>query len=151
MKQDENFLKLKVFDWKIFCFWLPDFGNLMGKICLTFDSFSSHGWKLSNYVAKFRSHFSIIIHKSFRLKQNLTNNYDSIWNVANSPQISWYILAYYLDFIQLWYILLTFGFAFGPFKSSNKDFGLFQNGSKFQNFGLGNGEIWKSQSITITY
>jgi hypothetical protein len=50
-------------------------------------------------------------------------------------------MAYYLDVVQLRYILLTFGFAFDPFKSLNKDFGLFQNGSKFQNFGLGNGEI----------
>jgi hypothetical protein len=38
------------------------------------------------------------------------------------------------------YILLTFSFAFGPLKSLPQHFGLFQNGSKFQNFGLGNGE-----------
>ncbi len=54
-------------------------------------------------------------------------------------------MAYYLDFIQLWYISLTFGFPFGPFESLSQDFGLFRNGSKFQNFGLGNGEIWISQ------
>ncbi len=51
-------------------------------------------------------------------------------------------MAYYLDFVQLWYISLTFGFAF---ESLSQDFGLFRNGSKYQNFGLGNGEIWKGQ------
>jgi hypothetical protein len=55
-------------------------------------------------------------------------------------QISQYIMAYYLDFVQLWYISLTFG----PSKSLSQDFGLFQNGSKFWNFGLGDGKIWKS-------
>ncbi len=54
-------------------------------------------------------------------------------------------MAYYLDFIQLQYILLTFGFTFGPFESLPQDFGLFWNGSKFQNFGLGDGKIWNSQ------
>jgi hypothetical protein len=54
-------------------------------------------------------------------------------------------MAYYLDFIQLWYILLTFGFAFGPFESLPQDFSLFWNDSKFLNFLLGNGKIWKSQ------
>jgi hypothetical protein len=37
--------------------------------------------------------------------------------------------------------LLTFGFAFGSFESLPQDFGLFQNGSKFTYFGLGNGKI----------
>ncbi len=71
--------------------------------------------------------------------------YDSIWNVANFPEISWYIMAYYLDFIQLPYISLTFCFTFSPFESLSQDFSLFQNGSKFWNFGLGDGKIWKSQ------
>ncbi len=55
--------------------------------------------------------------------------YDSIQNVANFPVISQYFMAYYLDFIQLCYILLTFGFAFGPFESLPQNFGLFD--SKF--------------------
>jgi hypothetical protein len=40
-------------------------------------------------------------------------------------------MAYYLDFVQLQYILLSFSFGFGRFKSLRQDFGLFQNGSKF--------------------
>jgi hypothetical protein len=67
--------------------------------------------------------------------------YNSIQNVVNFPKISHYILAYYLEFVQLRYILLTFGFAFGHSESLPQDFGLFRNGSKFHNFGLGNGEI----------
>jgi hypothetical protein len=61
--------------------------------------------------------------------------YDSIRNVVNFPEILWYIMAYYLDFVQHRYVLLTFPFPFG----------LFQNDSKFHNFRLGNGEIGKSQ------
>ncbi len=53
-------------------------------------------------------------------------------------------MAYYLDFIQVWYISLTFGFAFSPFKSLPQNYSLFRNGSKFQNFRLGDGKIWKS-------
>ncbi len=71
--------------------------------------------------------------------------YGSLWNVANFCDISQYIIAYYLDFIQLQYILLTFGFTFGQFKSLPQNFGLFQNGSKILNFRLGNGVSWKSQ------
>jgi hypothetical protein len=41
-------------------------------------------------------------------------------------------MAYYLDFVKLRYILLTFGFAFGPFGSLPQNFDLFRNGSKFQ-------------------
>ncbi len=51
----------------------------------------------------------------------------------------------YLDFVQLWCISLAFGFASGAFKSLPQNFGIIQTGSKFQNFGLGNGESWKSQ------
>ncbi len=62
--------------------------------------------------------------------------------MANFPEISQYRMAYYLDFIQLRYISLTFGFAFGPFESLPQDFvSLFQNGSRFRNFRLGDGEI----------
>ncbi len=46
---------------------------------------------------------------------------------------------------KFWYILLTFGFAFGPFKSLPQNFSLFWNGSKFCDFGLGDAESWKSQ------
>jgi len=53
-------------------------------------------------------------------------------------------MAYYLNFIQHWYISLTFGFAFGPFESLPQNFGLFWNGSKFWNFQLDDGENWKS-------
>jgi hypothetical protein len=49
-------------------------------------------------------------------------------------------MAYYLDFVQLRYMSLTFGFTVGPFKSLPQNFGLFRKGSKFQNFGLGNGK-----------
>ncbi len=49
-------------------------------------------------------------------------------------------MASYLDFIQLQCIWVTFGFAFGSFESLPQHFGLFQNGSKFQNYGLGDGE-----------
>ena len=66
--------------------------------------------------------------------------YNSVWDVAKFPEISWYIMACYLDFVQLPYISLTFGFAFGPFKSLPQDFGLFWYGSKFKKFGLGDGE-----------
>jgi hypothetical protein len=34
-------------------------------------------------------------------------------------------MAFYLDLIQLQYILLTFGFASGPFESLPQNFGLF--------------------------
>jgi hypothetical protein len=54
-------------------------------------------------------------------------------------------MAHYLDFVQLQYLLLIFPFGFGPFKSLPQDFGLFENGSKFQNFRLGNGKIIKGQ------
>ncbi len=70
-------------------------------------------------------------------------------HVENFPKISQYIMAYYLDFIQLWYILSTFSFALGPFKSLPQNFGLFQNGSKFWNFGLGDGKIWKKSVATL--
>ncbi len=50
-------------------------------------------------------------------------------------------MAYYSDFIQLWYILLTLG----PFHSWPQNFGLFWNGSKFQNFTLCDDKIWESQ------
>ncbi len=46
---------------------------------------------------------------------------------------------------QIWYVSLSFGFAFGPFESLPQIFGLFWNGSKFQNFRLGDGKSWKSQ------
>ncbi len=36
-------------------------------------------------------------------------------------------------------------FTFDDFKSLPQNFGLFPTGSKFANFGLGNGESWKSQ------
>jgi hypothetical protein len=51
-------------------------------------------------------------------------------------------MAYYLDFIQLQYILLTFGFPFGPFKSYHK---ILVSFLMVSNFGLGDGKIWKSQ------
>ncbi len=54
-------------------------------------------------------------------------------------------MAHYLDFIQLRYISITFGFALGRFESLAQTFGLFWNGSKFQNFRLGDGKSWKSQ------
>ncbi len=69
-----------------------------------------------------------------------------IWNgVLCIVLITNYIMACYLDFVQLQYISLTFGFAFGPFKSLPQNFSLFRNSSKFQNFGFGDGKIWKSQ------
>jgi hypothetical protein len=71
--------------------------------------------------------------------------YDSLQKVTNFPKISQYIMAYYLDFVPFWYILLTFSFALGPFESLPQNFGLFQNSSKFQNFELGDGKNWKSQ------
>ncbi len=40
---------------------------------------------------------------------------------------------------------LSNGFALGPLKSLTQNFSLFWNGSKFWNFGLGDGEIWKRQ------
>ena len=54
-------------------------------------------------------------------------------------------MAYYLDFIQLWYISLTSGFAFGPFKSLLQDFGLFWNGSKFWTW------LWQNLKKSISY
>jgi hypothetical protein len=49
-------------------------------------------------------------------------------------------MASYLNFVQLQCILVTFGFALGDFESLPQHFGLFQNRSKFQNFGLGDGK-----------
>ncbi len=63
-------------------------------------------------------------------------------------KFSWNFTIYYgilLSFIQLQYILLTFSFAFGPFKNLPQNFSLFWNGSIFKNFRLGNGKSWKSQ------
>jgi hypothetical protein len=48
-------------------------------------------------------------------------------------------MAYYLCFIQLECISLTFGGTFGAFKSLPQNFSLIWTGSKFQNFGLGDG------------
>ncbi len=62
---------------------------------------------------------------------NETKQNGSLRMVANFQKISQYIMAYYLDFVQLRYILLTFSFAFGPFKKLLQNFGLFQNDSKF--------------------
>jgi hypothetical protein len=39
-------------------------------------------------------------------------------------------MVYYLDFIQIQYILLTFGFAFGHLKKLPQNFGPFQNDLK---------------------
>ncbi len=77
-----------------------------------------------------------------RICQIITRFYDSLHNVVSFPKI----LAFYLDFIQHCYILLTFSFALGPFKSLPQNFGLFQNGSIFQNFRLGDGKSLKSES-----
>jgi hypothetical protein len=41
-------------------------------------------------------------------------------------------MAHYSDFVQLQYILLAFSFAFGPFKSLQQNFSLFQNGSNLK-------------------
>jgi len=60
---------------------------------------------------------------------------------VNFPNISQYIMAHYLDYIQLRYISLTLSFTFGPSESLPQDFGLFRNGSKFLNFELGDGKI----------
>jgi len=49
------------------------------------------------------------------------------------------------DFIQFRCILLAFAFAFGAFESWLQNFGLVWIHSKFDNFGLGNGDSWKSQ------
>jgi hypothetical protein len=57
--------------------------------------------------------------------------YDSVQNVVNFPKISWYIMSYCLDFVQLEYVSLIFSFVFGPFESLPQDFGLFRNGTKF--------------------
>jgi len=48
-------------------------------------------------------------------------------------------MAYYLDFVWLQYILLTFGFTFGSFKSLPQNFNFLRKGSKFLNFRLGYG------------
>ncbi len=71
--------------------------------------------------------------------------YDSLWKLAKFLEISHYVMAYFLAFIQLQYSSWTFSFAFGPLKSLPQNFGLFQNGSKFWNFVFGNGESGKSQ------
>ncbi len=71
--------------------------------------------------------------------------HDCIQNVMNFSKHFMVYYAYYLDLVQHWYVSLTFSFAFSPFKSLQQDFSFFKNGSKFQNFGLGKGEIWKSQ------
>jgi hypothetical protein len=44
----------------------------------------------------------------------------------------------YFGFVQFRCILLTF--TFGAFESLPQNFGLIWTGSKFQNFGLGEGE-----------
>ncbi len=72
--------------------------------------------------------------------------HNSIQNVVNFLKISWYVIAHYLDLVQLWCVSLTFSSAFVPFESLQQYFSFFQNGSKFQNFGLGKGEIKKSIS-----
>ncbi len=64
------------------------------------------------------------------------------WNVAKFPEISEYIMAYYLDFAQLQSALLTFDFAFGPFESLHKIFVSFE---MVQIFRLGDAKIWKGQ------
>ncbi len=61
------------------------------------------------------------------------NNNDSQWNLAKFH-------VYYGTLLRFWYISLTCSFTFGPFKNIPKNFGFFWNGSKFQNFGLGNGK-----------
>ncbi len=68
-----------------------------------------------------------------------------LWTFTKFFKISQYIITYYLDFIELWCISLTFGFAFGAFESLPQHFSFFQNGSKFQYFSIGDGEGWKSQ------
>ncbi len=67
-------------------------------------------------------YFKITLNLTFLLPT--TELFYSLHNVANFPKILQYIMAYYLDFVQLLYILLTFGFAFGPFESLPQNFGL---------------------------
>ncbi len=62
--------------------------------------------------------------------------YSSLWNAANLPEISWYIIAYYLDFIQLWYILLTFGLV---------------SFEMVQNFDISDLAMAKVEKVNITY
>ncbi len=62
----------------------------------------------------------------------------------NFPKLLPYIMAYYLDFIQLWYISLTFGFAFGFSKVYHK-ISVLLKWVKIFKFVLGNGKSWKSQ------
>jgi hypothetical protein len=55
----------------------------------------------------------------------------------NFEGVLWILLRFHSSSIYF----IKFGFGFGPFKSLPQNFGLFQNGSKFQNFGLGDGKI----------
>jgi hypothetical protein len=53
------------------------------------------------------------------------------------------LAAFYVDFftfVQFHCISLIIAFAFDDFKSLLQNFSLVQTSSKFQNFGLGNGE-----------
>jgi hypothetical protein len=43
--------------------------------------------------------------------------------------------------------LLTFAFTFSDFKSLQQNFSLAWAGSKFGNFGLGDGKIWKNKYL----
>jgi hypothetical protein len=43
--------------------------------------------------------------------------------------------------------LLTFAFTFGNFKSLQQNFSLAWAGSKFGNFGLGDGKSWKNKYL----
>jgi hypothetical protein len=83
--------------------------------------------------------------KLYEIVWNCMKLYEIVWNCMKFFKISQYIMAYYLDFIQLWCILETFSFAFGAFESLPQHFGLFQNGLKFRNFRLRDGVSWKSQ------
>ncbi len=54
---------------------------------------------------------------------------------------------YYLDFVQLWCISVTFGFAFGAFESLPQHFGLFE---MVQNFEVSDLAMAKVEKVNVT-
>ncbi len=121
----------------------------MDKICPTFIKFSWHEWKSTKLnlflwiLQVSLVKFSINLSNFYRNQLKIMKFNENSWNYTKLNEVSQNFLVNYFDFIQFQCISLTF--AFGAFESCLQNFGLISTDSKFQNFGISNGESWKSK------
>ncbi len=114
----QNFIKTESLGprktWILWTFFV----SVLDKVCPTFILFLWHEQKLTKFnwnLTVFPSHFNNIYLKSFGLLQNLTINYEKLWDFMKDYKCLWYYMklikfsqSQYFAFIQLQCTLLTF-------------------------------------------